>query len=76
MAYFKELIALWTLVAVAAAQYTPYNQAYSSQYKAPYSAQYQEPYKNVELHKLCSWNVVEYDYPQLRDDKFGKLNMN
>lgn len=71
MAYFKELIALWTLVAVVTASYyTPYNPPYSPQYKEP---PYQQP--QVKLHKLCSWNVVKYnEYAKelFRGDTWGK----
>lgn len=68
MAFLKELIGFWALVAVVAAYgNTPYRPAYSPQYN-PHHYQ-----KDVKLHKLCSWNVVEFDYPNLVDDSWGKL---
>lgn len=80
MVFVKELFAIWTLVAVVAAnhQYTPYHPPYSPalHYKEP--SYHHHNYDKVKLHKLCSWNVVRYDENRARelyrDDSWGLLS--
>lgn len=81
MFYLKDLIKFLVLVAVVSAQYQP-DQYNSPPVYKPSSYQAQQPYKpyqphqpKVKLHKLCSWNVLDYkNAPDLyRDDSWGEF---
>ncbi|XP_063695976.1 L-dopachrome tautomerase yellow-f2-like [Culicoides brevitarsis] len=72
MAYFKELVGILALIAVVAAGQYEY-----SRYE-PYSKDYgkgKSHHKDVELHKLCSWNVVEFESCKLRSDAWHPLKL-